>query len=684
MKTYFTRAGIFRKPKMLGYGGSWDGVSNSYSDPPSGYSNSFTGDGAGELTYSNDNSFQGNGEQQSGGIFKGNSSNLGANIVDAGVQLGSAAVLSASNKQVNQKTGWTPDGHHQTRGAAQGIATGWSIGNKIYPGIGGIIGAFAGGIYGNFRGKKLDKQAKQDWEGNNALFRQKEQLAMQGQAYNQWSKEQGNPQTQMYKYGGKMRKYSYKTDKSLKPPSFDGLSTTEYLEPNTIAPDPIKFVKEFGKIGVETALDQSSIGKGVNSTNVVRDFLENRNMGNAINIGLETIKFGTGVSGDFGSNLAQEIITEAQNSKYQRVGLPGAASQAEEYHKLKLPTIKSVAKHPQVPASSSTFVKKPLMQRGNGGSLKDTKQNPPKVYTDRKQFEQAQRMYNDSLILHNASKGMINDLKLINKLPEADVVWSKYTNNWYDKNTKQVGPAFNRLKKANKETPIGKGYEDPKFPYNYAVEYKMPIQPVVYQPHTHPIQKISRLNYTPYPVDSTDINIQGQEVRVPIPKQQGNPIYGPGRTIIGYSNNMHFTPAFQYTGAPNNELNLQDKALLENPDALRQYVSKLDNYKFQNGGSLRKLSSDSVEVQGPSHENGGVDLPMHDAEVEGNETIHKDYVFSDRLGFASVHKKMAKSKGIIENKPISFERVASLKAIADKEQKLKLIQEQMKAQYNLK
>jgi hypothetical protein len=469
MKTYSTRAGIFRKPKMLGYGGSWDGVSNPYSDPPSGYSNSFTGDGAGELTYSNDNSFQGNGEQQSGGIFKGNSSNLGANIVDAGVQLGSAAVLSASNKQVNQKTGWTPDGHHQTRGAAQGIATGWSIGNKIYPGIGGIIGAFAGGIYGNFRGKKLDKQAKQDWDSKNALFRQKEQLAMQSSASSQKEGEWGNPQSQMYRYGGKMRKSPYRVDKSLKPTSFDNMSTTEYLEPNTIPPDPIEFTKTFGKIGLETILDQSNFGKGINTTNTARELIANRNAGNAVNLGLEAIKFGTGPTGDFGSNLVQELVTSAQNSKYQRVGLPGAASQAEEYQKL--PPIKPAAKYPKVPSSSTTAVKKPLVQKANGGSL-------------------------------------------------------------------------------------------------------------------------------------------------------------------------------------------------------------------------RKTSSNSTEVHGPSHANGGVKVPQANAELEGGETIlhtdGDDYVFSQQLGFAELHKKIAKSRGKIEKKPISFERVASLKAIADKEQKLKLIQEQMKAQYNLK
>jgi len=456
----------YKRKKKYVYSGSWDGVKDQYGDGPEGFSSGMQ-DGAGELTYSTANSGDApTGEQ---GTTGGNSTAMGASIVDAGIQLGSAAIIAQTNKQKNQKTGWTPDGHYRTKSGAQGIATGWSIGNKIYPGIGGIVGAFAGGIYGAFRGNKQDKEAKKEWEGNNALFRQKEQLAMQGQAYNQWSKQQGNPQTQMYRYGGKMRKSPYRVDKSLKPTSFDNMSTTEYLEPNTIPPDPIEFTKTFGKIGLETILDQSDFGKGINTTNTARELIANRNAGNAVNLGLEAIKFGTGPTGDFGSNLAQELITEAQNSKYQRVGLPGAASQAEEYQKL--PPIKSVAKHPRVPSSSTTAVRKPLVQKANGGSL-------------------------------------------------------------------------------------------------------------------------------------------------------------------------------------------------------------------------RKTSSNSTEVHGPSHANGGVKVPQANAELEGGETIlhesDQDYVFSKELGFAELHKKLAKSRGKIENKPATFERLNSLRAISEKEQMLKQAQENIRSQYNLK
>jgi hypothetical protein len=275
-----------------------------------------------------------------------------------------------------------------------------------------------------------------------------------------------------------------------------------------------------------------------------------------------------------------------------------------------------------------------------------TTQNPPKIYTDKNQFEQAQRMYNDSLILYKSSKGMITDLKLINKLPGAENIWLKYANNWYDKNAESVDPAFNRLKKANKIAPVGKGYIDPKFPGSYAVEYKKPVQPVKYQPQprtntqkskitsnkdllnlklpsgdvpryangqpvytkpqtinttqgkvtgtvkphvpTHPITNLKKLSMSTQYLDNPNIQMQGQTIPLPemrLPQQGNIPFYGPGNTIIGYTDaNRRFYPAQQYTGAVNNQINLQDKELLNNPELLKKYVQSKDTYKFQLGG----------------------------------------------------------------------------------------------------
>lgn len=396
------------RSKKYGYGGPWDGVEDTGGGPDEGFSSGMQ-DGAGELTYSSAGqgvaySTQGMGGEGGGG----DSTALGNSIVDAGIQLGSAAIIAQTNKQKNEKTGWTPDGHYRTKTGAQGIATGWSIGNKIYPGIGGIIGAFAGGAYGIWKGGKQDKEAKKEWASNNSMFRQKEQLAMQGQAYNQWSTQQGNPQTQMYRYGGALRK--------------------DYQAWRSKLPKNLQY------------------------------------------------------EGDYD--------LEGFYNKY-----PDWTPENKEVHmndEFKLPN------HPTFSNESKYYNG---VTPGLGGSW----------------------------------KGEGNDAEFV---PNP-----------------KVGP---------------------------------PVAPV----------------------------------------------------------------------------------------------------KRANGGSLRKTSSNSTEVHGPSHANGGVEVPQANAELEGGETIlheaDQDYVFSEELGFAELHKKIAKSRGKIEKKPATFERLNSLRAISEKEQMLKQAQENIRSQYNLK
>lgn len=96
------------------------------------------------------------------------------------------------------------------------------------------------------------------------------------------------------------------------------------------------------------------------------------------------------------------------------------------------------------------------------------------------------------------------------------------------------------------------------------------------------------------------------------------------------------------------------------------------------GGTSTPLSSTAAEFNGPSHEDGGIQVPNMGAEVEGKETTDGHYVFSDRLGFAKLHKPLAKAIGKIEMKAISPERINSLKLMREKENQLKLSQEYTK------
>lgn len=96
------------------------------------------------------------------------------------------------------------------------------------------------------------------------------------------------------------------------------------------------------------------------------------------------------------------------------------------------------------------------------------------------------------------------------------------------------------------------------------------------------------------------------------------------------------------------------------------------------GGSATALNSSAAEINGPSHEEGGVQIPGMQSEVEGKETTNGSYVFSERLGFAQLHKPIAKAIGKIEKKALAPERINSLKLLKSQENNLKLSQEYMK------
>lgn len=92
----------------------------------------------------------------------------------------------------------------------------------------------------------------------------------------------------------------------------------------------------------------------------------------------------------------------------------------------------------------------------------------------------------------------------------------------------------------------------------------------------------------------------------------------------------------------------------------------------------KNLSSTAVEFTGPSHERGGIKLDNLGAEVEGEESANAGYVFSKRLGFADLHKPIAKAIGKIEGKALNPSRINSIKILKAEENNLKLSQEYLK------
>ena len=113
---------------------------------------------------------------------------------------------------------------------------------------------------------------------------------------------------------------------------------------------------------------------------------------------------------------------------------------------------------------------------------------------------------------------------------------------------------------------------------------------------------------------------------------------------------------------------------------------------YKNGGNVQQLSKTNVQFNGNSHENGGIKEPLvngvrlNGTEVEGNESMStsngQKFVFSENLGFAQQHKPLAKAMGKIEkylksnpNDPI---RKRTLNTLKEREEQLKVKQEETK------
>lgn len=97
--------------------------------------------------------------------------------------------------------------------------------------------------------------------------------------------------------------------------------------------------------------------------------------------------------------------------------------------------------------------------------------------------------------------------------------------------------------------------------------------------------------------------------------------------------------------------------------------------RYADGGMIEETSSNTAEVNGPSHEQGGVPYGPN-AEVEGGETLMTDadnaYVFSDTLKyngttFADLAKPLMKHKGYLESSlPVKSMMLGRMLSLTDR------------------
>lgn len=139
----------------------------------------------------------------------------------------------------------------------------------------------------------------------------------------------------------------------------------------------------------------------------------------------------------------------------------------------------------------------------------------------------------------------------------------------------------------------------------------------------------------------------------------------------------------QVAGMASNEI-----AANETPQQVLPAPSANPYGKFAYGGKFKLLSSNTVNVNGPKHKDGGVKIPAYNAEVEGEESINFNsgdpVVMSDRLkignkSISSLNKKLAGFVNKAEKSNSIIDKSVAMRA--ERGQKfLEIMQEAMQPQ----
>ena len=293
---------------------------------------------------------------------------------------------------------------------------------------------------------------------------------------------------------------------------------------------------------------------------------------------------------------------------------------------------------------------KEVEKRSNGGLVKyqkkgEVKQNPPKEFTDFKKFQRAERLYKDSLDTYNNYPAFNKNMSALynNMMPNVTTEenFVKVYNEFVDKYIKSA-----KKNKINLNIVKEQDLEDKKYKtitttdangkvhteWMSAMRTVKPKQPVVFKPA--PVRSkdnLERMEIIPYTFNNPIGAPHGELIPItPMKlKQRGyKPFYGPGNTLIGFTDDdRQFYPG-EYTGAPHNQINLQDKYLLDHPELLKEYLKKRDNYKVDNfelGGVNIHPAMRTNFKQGGYY---GMDGRLHRAKGSGTYVMNGGYYFN--------------------------------------------------------
>lgn len=185
-----------------------------------------------------------------------------------------------------------------------------------------------------------------------------------------------------------------------------------------------------------------------------------------------------------------------------------------------------------------------------------------------------------------------------------------------------------------------------------------------------PGRQISRLK-NGGAIKPPEYNLQKFKRFKPIKMEDGGGIH------IKKSHEGRFTAYKERTGKTTEE------ALHSSDPHVRQMANFARNSKSWNkkaiGGTIEPLSSEDGKVVGRSHDTGGVKFPSAGVELEGGETVNGGFVFSKKLGFAQQAEKIGRQLGKAEQRPDDARNKATIAALQNKTERLKVHQEAVKA-----
>lgn len=149
--------------------------------------------------------------------------------------------------------------------------------------------------------------------------------------------------------------------------------------------------------------------------------------------------------------------------------------------------------------------------------------------------------------------------------------------------------------------------------------------------------------------------------------------------LVGNANASMYKLGGTIKGKPARKFALQG-TVLGNYRAVKSLLPNIainPNKMLKDGGIIPIGDNGRAEVVGPKHEDGGVKIPELGVELEGEETLKDNFVFSEELGFADKHKKIAKGIANAEKDNTPLARYTK-NLLEDKEQALMLEQEELK------